>query len=164
MDEEQLPTDPNDSFYLTNCFACKAVAKPDQEYIRNYGGVVCFSCRAFFRRAYQNQTVGAFVCKSGGRCVVSRKNRRKCQKCRLDRCLEAGMSHLAILTDEQKKRRFRKMLMRRERQMQEGGPDQQQQPPPQPRRQRRRRTEESDLSSDMDLDSDSQSLEAGGVK
>jgi hypothetical protein len=24
-----------------------------QEYIRNYGGVVCFSCRAFFRRVYQ---------------------------------------------------------------------------------------------------------------
>ena len=50
MGERELPKDPNDVFYLTNCYACSAVAKPDQEYIKNYGGTVCFSCRAFFRR------------------------------------------------------------------------------------------------------------------
>lgn len=45
-------------------------------------------------------------------------NRRKCQKCRLDRCKFAGMSEVAILTEEQKKKRFRKMLQRREREQQ----------------------------------------------
>lgn len=48
-----LPSDPNDKYYLTHCYACQALAKPDQEFIRNYGGLVCFSCRAFWRRAHQ---------------------------------------------------------------------------------------------------------------
>ena len=46
---------------------------------------------------------------------MTTKNRRKCQKCRLDRCRFSGMSQAAILTEEQKKKRFRKMLQRRER-------------------------------------------------
>jgi hypothetical protein len=50
---ENLPEDPNDPYYLTNCYVCKDVAKPFEEFIRNYGGLVCFSCRAFFRRAIQ---------------------------------------------------------------------------------------------------------------
>ena len=103
MDEEQLPTDPNDSFYLTNCFACKAIAKPDQEYIRNYGGVVCFSCRAFWRRSHQKTRNPNFACKKGGNCVITIKTRRRCQKCRYNRCLQTGMNPDAVLDDDQKK-------------------------------------------------------------
>jgi len=189
--EENLPEDPNDIYYITNCYACKAVAKPDQEYIRNYGGIVCFSCRAFFRRAYQNQTLGSFICKNGGKCSVTRENRRKCQKCRLERCLQAGMSHLAILTPEQKRARFRRLIKKQERQMQEmqllkkddpllqeqphqpqdhhqpHQPPQSHQPPqpPQPLeiQQPKSLQEDSDASSDMDTDSDNQSLATGKI-
>ena len=183
--EHPLPDDPNDPFYLTVCFACKAVGKPDQEYIRNYGGVVCFSCRAFFRRAFQNKTAEAFVCKNGGVCVVSRKNRRKCQQCRLDRCLKAGMSQSAILTDEQKKKRFRKMIQKREREQQQGGfsgpqeqqqqhgeellllqeQQQQQQSKKQGRQSKRQKKrpllDASESISDMDVDSDTLSISSG---
>ena len=32
---QTIRTDPSDSYFLTNCFVCRAVAKPDQ--------VICFS-------------------------------------------------------------------------------------------------------------------------
>jgi hypothetical protein len=53
MAELILPLDPEDDYYLLNCFVCEEVAKPGQSHMRNYGGVVCFSCRQFFRRAHQ---------------------------------------------------------------------------------------------------------------
>lgn len=37
-----LPLNPMDPFYLTTCFVCGEMAKPNQEHIRNYGGVACF--------------------------------------------------------------------------------------------------------------------------
>jgi hypothetical protein len=47
------PMDPDDDYYLLNCFVCEEMAKPGQSHMRNYGGTVCFSCRQFFRRAHQ---------------------------------------------------------------------------------------------------------------
>jgi hypothetical protein len=49
------PSNPNDKYYLTTCYVCGEPSKPDQEHIRNYGGLACFSCRAFFRRATQRK-------------------------------------------------------------------------------------------------------------
>ena len=49
----------------------------------NYGANVCFSCRAFFRRAHNADAAAPqFVCKTGGQCEITPKNRRRCQKCR----------------------------------------------------------------------------------
>lgn len=48
----------------------------------HYGGLSCYSCRAFFRRAHQGSKTVGFTCKSGGNCEVNVKTRRKCQKCR----------------------------------------------------------------------------------
>lgn len=38
---------PTDKVCLKICFVCKDVAKYDQGHMKNYGGIVCFSCRAF---------------------------------------------------------------------------------------------------------------------
>ena len=110
-----LPEDPNDSYYKINCFVCKKSAKQDQEYIRSYGGVVCFGCRAFFRRAHRNNKIETFVCKNSGKCDVIPPKKHGCKRCRYDGCVKSGMSHEAILTEDQTKNRFRKMLLRRER-------------------------------------------------
>ena len=62
------------------CDACGKLAT--QQHL-NYGANVCFSCRAFFRRAHNTDAAAPqFVCKTGGQCAITPKNRRRCQKCR----------------------------------------------------------------------------------
>lgn len=110
-----LPEDPKDKIYLTICFVCKDMAKPGQEHLRNYGGIVCYSCRAFWRRSHQNSRNPSFVCKKDEQCSITVATRRRCQKCRYDRCILAGMNPGAVLDDGQKKIRFRKLLLKRQR-------------------------------------------------
>ena len=50
------------------------------------------------------------MCKHDGKCDITSKNRKKCQKCRYDKCIEIGMNPNLVLTDDQKKVRFRKMF------------------------------------------------------
>lgn len=109
------PDDPRDARYLTVCYVCTEEAKPGQEHLRNYGGVVCYSCRAFWRRSHQKSRNPNFVCKKGGDCVITVKTRRRCQKCRYNRCMMTGMSPEAVLDEDQKKIRFRKLLLKRQR-------------------------------------------------
>jgi hypothetical protein len=62
------------------CPVCKFVSK--EKHCFHYGGLSCYSCRAFFRRAHQDTKRPDFKCKKNGQCVVTVKTRRKCQKCR----------------------------------------------------------------------------------
>ena len=107
------PDNPNDPQYLKTCYVCQEPAKPDQPHTPHYGGITCLSCRAFFRRAHQGVTHPQFICKYNGRCVVSVKTRRRCQKCRYLRCLRAGMTSEGVLSESQKKIRFRKLILKR---------------------------------------------------
>ena len=54
-----------------------------QVHTPHYGGIVCLSCRAFFRRTYQASPQPQFFCRYDHKCTVTVKNRRRCQKCRL---------------------------------------------------------------------------------
>jgi len=107
--------DPHDKKFLTICFVCKNVAKQGQEHLRNYGGIVCFSCRAFWRRSHQNSKNPEFQCKKNNLCTITVLNRRRCQKCRYERCLLAGMKPGAVLDTNQKKIRFRKLLKKQQK-------------------------------------------------
>ena len=80
----------------------------------HYGGLSCYSCRAFFRRANQESKKAVFECKFDGNCEVTVKTRRKCQKCRYELCLKAGMRPENVLTPDQKSVRFRKKRMKTE--------------------------------------------------
>ena len=54
-----------------------------------------------------------FMCKKSGKCNVTPKTRRRCQKCRYDLCIKAGMQPEAVMTEDQVKVRFRKMFTKR---------------------------------------------------
>jgi hypothetical protein len=76
----------------------------------HYGALACFSCRAFFRRAHSKARGPTYVCKKDSDCDITAKNRKKCQKCRYDKCLASGMNPVLVLNDDQKKVRFRKSI------------------------------------------------------
>ena len=69
------------------CSVCSSPAAPQM----HYGAIVCFSCRAFFRRAIHRK----FECvyKGAKDCLwaLDPRTRTWCKKCRFDKCLEAGM-------------------------------------------------------------------------
>ena len=60
----------------------------------HYGAVSCFSCRAFFRRAVEKGSHTGYACaaKVGG-CLVTVDTRKKCPRCRFDKCVDVGMRH-----------------------------------------------------------------------
>ena len=89
------------------CPICKEESKTP--HTPHYGGIACFSCKAFFRRAHQETTTTNFKCKNHNQCDVTVKTRRKCQKCRYNLCLLAGMKPDQVLTNEQKQFRFQSL-------------------------------------------------------
>lgn len=74
----------------------------------HYGGICCYSCKAFFRRASQTGNDKNYKCKKDENCVVSVNNRRSCQYCRFMKCLAIGMKPTWVLSDKQCQIRFRK--------------------------------------------------------
>jgi hypothetical protein len=113
MNDSDNLNNPNDPHPVKVCYVCQEPAKPDQPHTPHYGGIACLSCRAFFRRAHQGGTYPQFVCKYNGRCIVTVKSRRRCQKCRYVRCLQIGMTAEGVLSEHQKKIRFRKLILKR---------------------------------------------------
>merc|ERR1712106_600528 len=73
-----------------------------------YGGQVCASCRAFFRRSVQSKYYEIFECKKVKNCLVNAQTRKNCQFCRFKKCLESGMKPSWVLSDEERNRRFNK--------------------------------------------------------
>ncbi|GMT03506.1 hypothetical protein PENTCL1PPCAC_25680, partial [Pristionchus entomophagus] len=65
----------------------------------HYEVASCNGCKTFFRRAVLGQR--SFVCKKNGECKssMSKEARVKCRACRFDRCVDAGMNPLAILSE-----------------------------------------------------------------
>jgi len=116
-EQNELLSNPKDPRFLKECFVCTENAKEGKYHLKNYGGIVCFSCRAFWRRSHQKTRSPMFSCKTGNKCVITPANRRKCQLCRYKRCLVAGMRPEAVLNEKQKRFHFRKLLQRQERQL-----------------------------------------------
>merc|ERR1719427_588322 len=73
-----------------------------------YGGQVCASCRAFFRRSVQSKYYEIFQCKKDKQCKINSETRKNCQFCRFKKCLESGMKTSWVLSDEERNRRFNK--------------------------------------------------------
>jgi len=78
----------------------------------HYGGISCYSCRAFFRRNTQRDELP--LCKSEGNCRITYADRKQCSACRYASCLRIGMKPELVLTEDDKKRRFKKFLKKKE--------------------------------------------------
>ena len=89
--EDSKEDTKEDSAILTN-FEISAAAGP-RDYMcyvcgekagkhSYYGGQVCASCRAFFRRSVQSKYYEIFQCKFEKRCRITLQTRKTCQFCR----------------------------------------------------------------------------------
>lgn len=55
----------------------------------HYNALTCEGCKGFFRRSITKNAV--YQCKYGDSCEIDMYMRRKCQECRLKKCLSVGM-------------------------------------------------------------------------
>uniref|UniRef100_A0A914KK00 Nuclear receptor domain-containing protein n=1 Tax=Meloidogyne incognita TaxID=6306 RepID=A0A914KK00_MELIC len=77
---------------------CKVCGAKENVYY-HFGVCTCRACGAFFRRYLENENKKKFT-----KCKCSEKNKdekaqpdlTKCKKCRLDKCLSAGMKKLVV--------------------------------------------------------------------
>jgi retinoid X receptor beta len=96
------------------CSICGDLA-PDH---MHYGGVACFSCRAFFRRSVDK--AHTYHCPENKKCPIDETTRRNCQFCRYQKCLESGMKPTWVLTEQEKQKRIvkkRENAVKREQEM-----------------------------------------------
>lgn len=85
------------------CLACH-VEMPKARV--HYGGISCYSCRAFFRRTTQRDDL--VRCKFDRKCKIEHQERKSCPPCRYEKCLRAGMRPDLVLDEDDKKKRFKK--------------------------------------------------------
>ena len=71
----------------------------------HYGGQVCSSCRVFFYRAVKTDFFKVFACYKEKKCVINIQKRKKCQFCRFEKCLQAGMKPKWVLPEFQRQKR-----------------------------------------------------------
>lgn len=74
----------------------------------NYNVLSCAPCKIFFRRN-ANQKLETMRCLTGEHhCSVDYQTRRKCTRCRLEKCFIVGMKKEFIQTNEEKQQRQKK--------------------------------------------------------
>jgi hypothetical protein len=87
------------------CSVCQAQALK----YSSYGGKVCSSGRAFFRRSVQSGYHALFECNMDQKCSIQHQISRKCQFCRFQSCLSSGMKLNWVLSNQEKHSRFNKL-------------------------------------------------------
>ncbi|XP_026467259.1 ecdysone receptor [Ctenocephalides felis] len=65
----------------------------------HYNALTCEGCKGFFRRSVTKNAV--YVCKFGHTCEMDMYMRRKCQECRLKKCLAVGMRPECVVPENQ---------------------------------------------------------------
>ncbi|XKL65532.1 hypothetical protein PGB90_008952 [Kerria lacca] len=65
----------------------------------HYNALTCEGCKGFFRRSITKNAV--YQCKYGNHCDIDMYMRRKCQECRLKKCLSVGMRPECVVPEYQ---------------------------------------------------------------
>ncbi|CAF3696708.1 unnamed protein product [Adineta steineri] len=98
---------------LLICVVCDADAHG-----YNFDAITCESCKAFFRRnALRLQKLKCR--RNDGHCDVEFNIKKRCKKCRLEKCIEQGMRKEWILTDKEEEKRAKIEENRRLKQIQD---------------------------------------------
>jgi len=98
----QSETQPAIAYNNTiECPICSAVAVDHL----HYGGLACFSCKAFFRRMVVTQSKKSRRCRTGdGQCILTLSKRNNCPPCRFQRCLQSGMKPELVMSGKVNKK------------------------------------------------------------
>ncbi|XP_063705917.1 ecdysone receptor isoform X2 [Culicoides brevitarsis] len=65
----------------------------------HYNALTCEGCKGFFRRSVTKNAI--YSCKFGNECEMDMYMRRKCQECRLKKCLSVGMRPECVVPETQ---------------------------------------------------------------
>jgi len=87
----------------SQCLVCNAEMPKSRIH---YGGISCYSCRAFFRRTTQKENLKK--CKFERKCRIAFQERKSCPPCRYEKCLRIGMRPDLVLDEDEKNQRFKK--------------------------------------------------------
>ena len=55
----------------------------------NFNKITCESCKAFFRRNAEKRY--DHNCKDQSNCIINKETRKRCRKCRIEKCFNIGM-------------------------------------------------------------------------
>ncbi|KAJ8414456.1 hypothetical protein AAFF_G00053260 [Aldrovandia affinis] len=92
------PSPPPPPRVYKPCFVCQ-----DKSSGYHYGVSACEGCKGFFRRSIQKNMV--YTCHREKNCIINKVTRNRCQYCRLQKCLEVGMSKESVRNDRNKKKK-----------------------------------------------------------
>ncbi|TKS92385.1 Retinoic acid receptor alpha [Collichthys lucidus] len=95
------PSPPPPPRIYKPCFVCQ-----DKSSGYHYGVSACEGCKGFFRRSIQKNM--AYTCHRDKVCVINKVTRNRCQSCRLQKCLDVGMSKELVRNDRMKKKKEEK--------------------------------------------------------
>ena len=94
---------------------CKVCGDKASDHV-HYGSIVCYSCRAFFRRIAVKGSEPT-VCNNIGtevnHCPMNKKMRHLCPLCRFQKCLQVGMKTSWVMTKEDKTEMREKAAIKR---------------------------------------------------
>ncbi|KAK6618377.1 hypothetical protein RUM44_002829 [Polyplax serrata] len=79
----------------------------------HYNALTCEGCKGFFRRSITKNAV--YQCKYGDSCEIDMYMRRKCQECRLKKCLSVGMRPECVVPEIQCEVKRREKKAQREK-------------------------------------------------
>ncbi|XP_028395066.1 retinoic acid receptor RXR-alpha-B-like isoform X2 [Dendronephthya gigantea] len=87
------PNEQNSDNQPTVCVICG-----DKATGNHYGVTSCEGCKGFFKRTVQNKKV--YTCRNLSKdCPIDKRHRNRCQFCRYQKCLNAGMLKEAVRED-----------------------------------------------------------------
>jgi hypothetical protein len=67
---------------------------------KHYGVHSCEGCKGFFKRTVRKDLT--YTCRDNRDCVIDKRQRNRCQYCRYQKCLTAGMKREAVQEERQK--------------------------------------------------------------